>query len=72
MVQFLRVLICITTSTSAGLDQILPWIYYHKFIGITNFLLFVEGKAVAANTSVVLETIPSAKFVHQTKYLEEK
>ena len=72
MVQFLRVLICITTSTSAGLDQILPWIYYHKVIGVINFLLFVEGKEVAANTSDVMESILGVKFVHRTKYLEEK
>lgn len=64
--------ICITTSTSAGLDQILPWIYYHKVIGVTNFLLFVEGKAAAANTSAVLESIPGVKVVHRTKDLEEK
>lgn len=64
--------ICITTSTSAGLDQILPWIYYHKVIGVTNFLLFVEGKAAAANTTAVLENILGVKVVHRTKDLEEK
>ncbi|KAK4270681.1 hypothetical protein QN277_019459 [Acacia crassicarpa] len=42
----LRPKICITTSTSAGLEQTLPWIFYHKVIGISTFFLFVEGKAV--------------------------
>ncbi len=50
--------ICITTSTSAGLEQILPWIFYHKVIGVSNFFLFVEGKAASANVSKVLESIP--------------
>lgn len=50
--------ICITTSTSAGLDQILPWMFYHKVIGVTDFFLFVEGKAASPNVSRVLESIP--------------
>lgn len=50
--------ICITTSTSAGLEQILPWIFYHKVIGVTTFFLFVEGKAAKPNITAVLESIP--------------
>lgn len=50
--------ISITTSTSAGLDQILPWLFYHRVIGVTNFFLFVEGKAASLNSTVVLEAIP--------------
>jgi hypothetical protein len=50
--------ICITTSTSAGLDQILPWMFYHKVMGVTTFFLFVEGNAASPNTSKVLESIP--------------
>lgn len=50
--------ICITTSTSAGLEQTLPWIYYHKVIGVTKFFLFVEGKAASPHVSKVLESIP--------------
>lgn len=50
--------ICVTTSTSAGLDQILPWMFYHKVIGVTTFFLFVEGKAAAPGVSKVLESIP--------------
>ncbi|PWA92790.1 glycosyltransferase family 92 [Artemisia annua] len=64
--------ICITSSTSAGLDQILPWIYYHKVIGVTNFFLFVEGKAATAGVSKFLESIPGVKLVHRTKELEEE
>ncbi|CAM6086055.1 unnamed protein product [Calypogeia fissa] len=64
--------ICICTSTSAGLDQILPWLYYHRVIGVTNFFLFVEGKAASANISAVLEAIPGVQVVHRTKELEEK
>ncbi|KAF2308122.1 hypothetical protein GH714_035501 [Hevea brasiliensis] len=52
--------ICITTSTSAGLDQTLPWIFYHKVIGVSSFFLFVEGKATSPNVSKVLETIPES------------
>lgn len=50
--------ICITTSTSAGLEQILPWIFYHKVIGVSSFFLFVEGKAASPNVSKVLVTVP--------------
>ena len=50
--------LCITTSTSAGLEQILPWIFYHKVIGVSTFFLFVEGKAATPNVSKVLESIP--------------
>ena len=54
----LGIQICITTSTSAGLEQTLPWIFYHKVIGVSSFLLFVEGKAASPNVTRVLETIP--------------
>lgn len=57
-VMFLHMQICITTSTSAGLEQILPWMFYHKVIGVTSFLLFVEGKAASPDVSKVLESIP--------------
>lgn len=53
--------ICVTTSTSAGLEQILPWMFYHKVIGVTNFFLFVEGKAASPEVSKVLESIPVSK-----------
>ncbi|CAN6684731.1 unnamed protein product [Malus baccata var. baccata] len=50
--------ISIQTSTSAGLEQTLPWIFYHKVIGVTNFFLFVEGKIASPKVSKVLETVP--------------
>eukprot|EP00250_Pteridium_aquilinum_P010219 c19222_g1_i1 orf=711-1865(-) len=64
--------ICITTSTSAGLEQILPWLFYHQVIGVTNFFLFVEGKAATTNVSAVLRSIPGVKLIFRTKELEEK
>ncbi|CAA7060569.1 unnamed protein product [Microthlaspi erraticum] len=64
--------ICIQTSTSAGLEQTLPWIFFHKVIGVSTFYLFVEGKAASPNVSRVLETIPGVKVIHRTKELEEK
>ncbi|KAJ4711564.1 glycosyltransferase-like KOBITO 1 [Melia azedarach] len=64
--------ICITTSTSAGLDQILPWMFYHKVIGVTTFFLFVEGKAASPDVSKVLESIPGVKLIYRTKELEEQ
>ncbi|XP_076893159.1 glycosyltransferase-like At2g41451 [Bidens hawaiensis] len=64
--------ICITTSTSAGLDQILPWIFYHKVIGVSNFFLFVEGKAASPGVSKVLESIPDLKLIFRTRELEEQ
>ncbi|KAF7152993.1 hypothetical protein RHSIM_Rhsim01G0123200 [Rhododendron simsii] len=64
--------ICITTSTSAGLEQILPWMFYHKVIGVTTFFLFVEGKAASPSVSKVLESIPGVKVVYRTRELEEQ
>ncbi|XAR69897.1 hypothetical protein NMG60_11001655 [Bertholletia excelsa] len=64
--------VCITTSTSAGLEQILPWIFYHNVVGISTFLLFVEGKAATPNVSKVLESIPGVRVIYRTRELEEK
>ncbi|KAF3498773.1 hypothetical protein DY000_02056482 [Brassica cretica] len=64
--------ICITTSTSAGLEQTLPWLFYHKVIGVSTFYLFVEGKAASPNVSRVLESIPGVKVIQRTKELEEQ
>ncbi|XP_028761403.1 glycosyltransferase-like At2g41451 [Neltuma alba] len=68
----LRPKICITTSTSAGLEQTLPWIFYHKVIGVSTFFLFVEGKAASPNVSRVLESIPGVKVIYRTRELEEQ
>ncbi|EPS69585.1 hypothetical protein M569_05180, partial [Genlisea aurea] len=64
--------ICITTSTSAGLDQILPWMFYHKVIGVSKFFLFVEGKAASPSVSKVLQSIPGVKVIFRTKELEQR
>ncbi|KAK8570779.1 hypothetical protein V6N13_103183 [Hibiscus sabdariffa] len=64
--------ICIISSTSAGLEQTLPWIFYHKVIGVSTFFLFVEGKAASPNVSKVLESIPGVKVIFRTKELEEQ
>ncbi|KAL6495739.1 Glycosyltransferase-like KOBITO 1 [Orobanche gracilis] len=64
--------ICITTSTSASLEQILPWMFYHKVIGVSTFFLFVEGKAASPAVSSVLESIPGVKVIYRTKGLEEQ
>lgn len=58
--------ICITTSTSAGLDQILPWMFYHKVIGATTFFLFVEGKAASPEVAKILESIPVSYKIYFT------
>ncbi|GMN53706.1 hypothetical protein TIFTF001_022842 [Ficus carica] len=64
--------ICVTTSTSAGLEQILPWMFYHKVMGVSTFFLFVEGKAASPEVSKVLESIPGVKVIYRTRELEEK
>ncbi|XVF41335.1 hypothetical protein PTKIN_Ptkin01aG0272000 [Pterospermum kingtungense] len=69
----LRPKICIISSTSAGLEQTLPWIFYHKVIGVSTFFLFVEGKAASPDVSIVLESIPQGvKVIYRTKELEEQ
>ncbi|XP_056158378.1 glycosyltransferase-like At2g41451 [Syzygium oleosum] len=68
----IRPQICITASTSAGLEQTLPWIFYHKVIGVSTFFLFVEGKAASPEVSKVLESIPGVKVINRTRELEEQ
>jgi hypothetical protein len=55
--------VCVQTSTSAGLEQILPWLFYHKVVGVAQFLLFVEGKAAKPNVAGVLESIPVSRKI---------
>uniref|UniRef100_J3N5B0 Glycosyltransferase family 92 protein n=1 Tax=Oryza brachyantha TaxID=4533 RepID=J3N5B0_ORYBR len=64
--------VCVQTSTSAGLDQILPWLFYHKVVGVAQFLLFVEGRAAKPQVVGVLESIPGVKVVYRTQELEEQ
>nr|CAB3495117.1 unnamed protein product [Digitaria exilis] len=64
--------VCVQTSTSAGLEQILPWLFYHKVVGVAQFLIFVEGKAAKPKVAGVLESIPGVKVVYRTKDLEEQ
>ncbi|KAF2915034.1 glycosyltransferase-like At2g41451 isoform X1 [Oryza sativa Japonica Group] len=64
--------VCVQTSTSAGLDQILPWLFYHKVVGVAQFLLFVEGRAAKPQVAGVLESIPGVKVVYRTQELEEQ
>ncbi|KAJ0475768.1 putative glycosyltransferase-like KOBITO 1 [Helianthus annuus] len=62
--------ISITSSTSAGLEQLLPWIYYHKVIGVTNFFLFVEGKA--ASRSYLKFLSPFLLYIEQKNLKKNK
>ena len=50
--------LCMTTTTAASLDQILPWLFYHKALGVELFILFVEGQAAKPNSTAVLKSIP--------------
>ncbi|RWR74699.1 glycosyltransferase-like protein [Cinnamomum micranthum f. kanehirae] len=64
--------ISIITTTSASLEQILPWMFYHKVLGVGTFFLFVEGKAATPTVSAVLEAFPGVKVIQRTEELEEK
>ncbi|XP_020269706.1 glycosyltransferase-like KOBITO 1 isoform X2 [Asparagus officinalis] len=64
--------ICITWSTSASLEQVLPWMFYHKVLRVINFFLFVEGKAAKPDLSTVLESIPGVKVIYKTREVEDK
>ncbi|KAL2923460.1 Glycosyltransferase-like KOBITO 1, partial [Bienertia sinuspersici] len=64
--------ICITSTTSAGLEDLLAWIFYHKFVGISNFFLFVEGKAATPYVTKILDSVPGVKAIPRTRELEEQ
>ncbi|KAK8332147.1 hypothetical protein V6Z12_A10G121600, partial [Gossypium hirsutum] len=61
--------ICIPISTSTGLAQILPWMFYHKVIGVTTFYLFFEGHVTSPNVSRVLESIPTSGFCRYREHV---
>ena len=56
--------ISITGTTSAGVEDILAWIFYHKVVGVTNFFLFVEGKAASPTVSKLLDSIPVSYLIN--------
>ncbi|XP_073015728.1 glycosyltransferase-like At2g41451 [Primulina eburnea] len=64
--------ICIISTSSAGLEQILPWIFYHKVIGVAKFFLFVEGEAASPAVYKVLDSIPGVRVVRRTRELDEQ
>ncbi|KAB5551744.1 hypothetical protein DKX38_009055 [Salix brachista] len=61
-----------TTSTSAGLEQTLPWIFNHKVMGVSTFFSFCGGESSSPDVSKVLETIPGVKVIYRSKELEEQ
>lgn len=48
----------IMTTTAAGLEQILPWLYYHRTLGVEMFFIFAEGHVTQPENAAVLATIP--------------
>ncbi|CAI5946321.1 unnamed protein product [Closterium sp. NIES-65] len=52
----------ITTTTSGGAQQILPWIMFHRAIGVHYFILFVEGKASSPENVAIFESMESHPF----------
>ncbi|KAL9411636.1 hypothetical protein AB3S75_045273 [Citrus x aurantiifolia] len=57
---------------SASLEQTIPWIFYHKLISVSNFFLFVEGKAASPTVSKAFESILGLKVIYRARELEEK
>lgn len=64
--------ISIVTTTSAGLEQILPWLFYHRAIGVSSFFIFVEGHAASPYSTSVLEKISGVHLVPRNEELEER
>ncbi|CAI7867275.1 unnamed protein product, partial [Closterium sp. NIES-54] len=62
----------ITTTTSGGAQQILPWIMYHRAIGVHYFILFVEGKASSPENVAIFESMEGVTVVQRTKELEDQ
>ncbi|GBG80153.1 hypothetical protein CBR_g30521 [Chara braunii] len=63
--------ISVTTSTSGSVEQLVPWILYHKTLGVDQFYLFAEGKAAAPNATSILRRIKGVKVIVRDKELEE-
>ncbi|KAK3248691.1 hypothetical protein CYMTET_41853 [Cymbomonas tetramitiformis] len=50
--------LAIATTTGDGLNVILPWLAYHRMIGIERFFLFVERFAASDEVAAVLRRQP--------------
>ncbi|KAK9181015.1 hypothetical protein WN944_024152 [Citrus x changshan-huyou] len=59
-------------SPDIHLTNTIPWIFYRKVIGVSNFFLFVEGKLASPAVSNVFESIPGVKVIYKTRELEEQ
>ena len=49
------------TTTADSLRQIRLWIQYHRAVGVTDFILFVEGQAAKPEVSNALDKIEGVK-----------
>ncbi|KAL2610255.1 hypothetical protein R1flu_028828 [Riccia fluitans] len=64
--------IAVATTTSAGLHILLPWIYYHRLLGVETFYIFVEGELELPENHFILRSIPGVKVNSPTNKLREK
>lgn len=46
-----------TTTTAASVQQIVPWILFHRALGVSHFFLFVEGQAAKPKNAAVLQAM---------------
>uniref|UniRef100_A0A7S0RE07 Glycosyltransferase family 92 protein n=1 Tax=Pyramimonas obovata TaxID=1411642 RepID=A0A7S0RE07_9CHLO len=64
--------VCIATTTGDGLDRIIPWLKYHRSIGIDMFYLFAEEKTATPEVASVLETMPDVLLWKPSKALDQR
>ncbi|KAL3695550.1 hypothetical protein R1sor_009626 [Riccia sorocarpa] len=64
--------ISVATTTSADLNVLLPWIFYHRLLGVEIFYIFVEGELQLPENHFILKSIPGVKVNSPTNKLREK
>mmetsp|Transcript_12967 Transcript_12967/g.24719 ORF Transcript_12967/g.24719 Transcript_12967/m.24719 type:complete len:502 (-) Transcript_12967:176-1681(-) len=62
--------VCIGTTTADGLERVLPWLRYHRSIGISRFYLFAEGKTASPEVSQVLMEMPDIHLFLPSEQLD--
>ncbi|KAK9861034.1 hypothetical protein WJX84_012365 [Apatococcus fuscideae] len=60
------------TTTADTLRQIRLWIQYHRAVGVTDFILFVEGQAAKPEVANALDRIEGVQVVIRDEALKQR
>eukprot|EP00898_Chlorokybus_atmophyticus_P009170 jgi/Chlat1/9254/Chrsp99S08526 len=62
----------ISTTTAAGAEQVVPWVHYHRGLGVSHFFIFGSGKAMLPEHADLIEAEEGVHFIKRTPELIAK